>query len=346
MARLSDVPRVIRRVGFFKFTARVWNEVGEDHLLTWGAALAYSWLFSVFPFLIFLLTLVPYLPDNAIEAAKKQIPESLHYYLASNAADAIWDNIRWVIDKPQGGLLSLGLIVTIWAASGGVNMTMTALDRCYEVEKGRGIVKRRVIAIGLTVIVASLVLLVLLLIPIGNLGTKYALKYWDEKGWSYSIWVVYLWNAARYALALTLMFGVVGIMYRYGVAVKQRFRWFSPGAVFTIGVWLLLSFVFRFYVNQFGKESYSRTYGTVGGVAVLLLFFYLDALVLMLGAEINSEIDYEVLGVPRGSLDFTVTPEEMIVERSMPSAPPVGAPPVLGGGELRRGGTQVGGGRT
>ena len=129
------------------------------------------------------------------------------------------------------------------------------------------------------------------------------------------------------------MFAVVGIMYRYGVAIRQRFRLLSPGAVFTIGVWLFLSFAFRWYVNVFGKESYTRTYGTVGGVAVLLLFFYLDALVLMLGAEINCEIDYEVLGVPRGSMDFTVAPERMFEERSLPGsngngvAPP---PPVPG----------------
>ena len=103
-----------------------------------------------------------------------------------------------------------------------------------------------------------------------------------------------------------------------------RFRLIATtvaGAVFTIGVWVLLAFAFRWYVNTFGKYSYNRTYGTVGGVAVLLLFFYLDALVLMIGAEINSEIDYEVLGVERGSRDFTVPRAPMFPEQSQPSAP-------------------------
>jgi len=324
MARMSDIPKVIRRVGFFKFMARIWNEVGEDHLLTWGAALAYSWLFSIFPFMIFLLMLVPYLPHDAIEATRTQVPETLHYYLASNAADAIWENIRWAIDRPQGGLVSVFILVTIWAASGGVNMTMTALDRCYEVEKGRGLVKRRMIALLLTVVVATLILLVLLLIPVGNLATKQMLRHFDEQKWGYSIWVVYLWNAARYVLAGLLMFAVVGIMYRYGVAAKQKWRLITPGSVFTISVWLFLSFAFRWYVNVFGKESYHKTYGTVGGVAVLLLFFYLDALVLMIGAEINSEIDFEVLGVPRGTMDFTLSPEPMFAERSLPMAAGLG----------------------
>ncbi len=321
MAQLSDIPRIIRRVGLISFSRRVWREVSDDHLLTWGAALAYSWLFSIFPFLIFLLTLVPYLPAKAIEASREQIPLILNKYLTDNAAAAIWDNIRWVIDKPQGGLLSIGIVVTLWAASGGINMTMTALDRCYEVEKIRSFIKRRLIAIVMTVVVATMILAVLLLVPIGNLATKLFLEYYNENHWPYSMWIVWAWNIARYGLALVLMFSVIGIMYRFGIAVKQRWRILSPGAVFTIGVWLLLSVVFRWYVDVFGKDSYNRTYGTVGGVAVLLLFFYLDALVLMIGAEINSEIDYELMGLPRGCTDFTICPEPMFADRSQPMAP-------------------------
>ena len=94
---------------------------------------------------------------------------------------------------------------------------------------------------------------------------------------------------------------------------------FLPGAIFTIAIWILLGFAFRWYVNAFAKETYNRTYGTVGGVAVLLLFFYLDALVLMIGAEINSEIDYEILGVERGCRDFTAPPQPMFVEQSQPT---------------------------
>ena len=104
--------------------------------------------------------------------------------------------------------------------------------------------------------------------------------------------------------------------------MKQRFRVFSPGSVFTIAVWILLAFTFKWYVNAFGKDSYNRTYGTVGGVVVLLLFFYLDALVLMIGAEINSEIDYEVLGVERGCRDFTARPHDMSAGTSQPVSAP------------------------
>jgi membrane protein len=325
MARLSDVPVVFRRVGVVTFARRVWREVEDDHLFTWGAALAYSWLFAIFPFLVFLLTLVPLLPQSLIIEAYTRIQVALYDWLAAPAAWTIWENIRRVLDGPPRGLWSVGLLVTIWAASGGVNMTMTALDRCYEIERGRSYFHRRAIAIVITVVVATMIVAVLVLIPVGNAVTHYVIEHWPERSTPIPKGLLWMWNGARYLLAGVLMFTVVAIMYFYGISVKQKWRVFSPGSVFTIGVWILLAFAFRWYVNTFGKDSYNRTYGTVGGVAVLLLFFYLDALVLMIGAEINSEIDYEVLGVERGCRDFTVRPQPGFDELGQ-SQPSAGAP--------------------
>jgi membrane protein len=312
MARLSDVPVVLRRVGVVAFVRRVWREVGDDHLLTWGAALAYSWLFAVFPFFIFLLTLLPYLPDRYISQAKPIIQDFLWTWLPDPSAWTLWQNIEGILERPRTGLLSVGLLVTIWAASGGVNMTMTALDKCYEIERGRGFFRRRLVAISITLLVASMVLAVLVLIPIGTLATHFTVDYWNDHQWYFPRWILWTWNIARYALAGILMFMVVAIVYFYGISVKQKWRVLSPGSVFSIAVWILLGITFRWYVNTFGKENYNRTYGTVGGVAVLLLFFYLDALVLMIGAEINSEIDFEILKIQRGTRDFR--PAEQAVD--------------------------------
>lgn len=320
MARLSDLLPVVRRVGIVTFARRVWTEIQDDHLFTWGAALAYSWLFAVFPFLIFLLTLIPHLPEKVINEAYVQIPDALYAWLPENSAWMLWENIQRVLWEPPKGLLSIGLLITIWAASGGVNMTMTALDRCYEVERGRSFFGRRLWAVLITIVVAVMIIAVLILIPVGNLVTKYTIEYWEQHQWVLPKTILWAWNICRFALAGVLMFTIVAIMYFYGISVKQRWHIFSPGAIFTIGVWILLGLSFRWYVDAFGKDSYNRTYGTVGGVAVLLLFFYLDALVLMIGAEINSEIDYEMLGVERGCRDFTVKPQALFVEQSQPVA--------------------------
>jgi len=225
----------------------------------------------------------------------------------TEAADVIWTNIdHRVTDllQHQGTLLPrlLSLGLALWAASGGMNMTMAALDKCYEVEKGRRFYQQRPVAVGLTLVVALLMILVLTLLPVGTI-----VKHWIEK---YHIRylhegspVLVVFDIVRWTLSLFFMVTVVAVIYYKGPSIRHHFVWLTPGGVFAIVVWLVLGFAFRFYVQKWGK--YNETYGTVGGVVILLLFFYIDALVLLIGAEINSEVDFEVLKVRRGTRDFT-----------------------------------------
>lgn len=305
MARLSDVPRVLSTVGFVGFAKRVWGQVTDDDLFTWAAALAYSWLFAVFPFMIFLLTLLPYLPSQAKVKAKTEIQDMVYRTIPSTeAADTVWNNI----DNNLSNLLHdetvrliprlIGLGLAIWAASGGMAMTMAALDKCYEIEKGRPLYIQRALAMALTIVVAILLILVVSLLPIGTL-----VKTWVEQKYlppGHPLLIIF--DVVRWTLALIFMVAVVAIVYYKGPCIQHRFVLLSPGGAFSILVWITLGFVFRLYVVKYGH--YNRTYGAVGGVAVLLLFFYIDALVLLIGAEIDSEVDFEVLKVRRGTRDF------------------------------------------
>src|SRR5688572_30921122 len=99
MARLSDVPVVIRKVGLWAFLRRVYDQVNEDNLLTWGAALAYSWLFAVFPFMVFLMSLLPYLPANTKDAVQKEMQRMVYEYAPAQAADTIWKNVDTVLNQ-------------------------------------------------------------------------------------------------------------------------------------------------------------------------------------------------------------------------------------------------------
>lgn len=313
MPRLRDLSAAFQSVGVFAFSRRVWNEVSDDNLFTWASALAYSWLFAVFPFLVFLITLLPYLPEEAkvdarqgIMRAITQLPE----HAAITVKDVVEPQLKNILDAPPRGFRTMniiGIFVTLWAAAGGMSMTMSALDRAYDVEKPRKFIRHRSTAVGLTVVVACLILAVIILMPIGTLATRWLSdQIARNKAWLPDIllktWVLYLWNISRYVLALLLMFMAVGVLYRFGPNVRQRWRLITPGSVFTIMVWLVLGIVFRLYVDKFGR--YNQTYGAVGGVAILLLFFYIDALVLLIGAEINSEVDFEVHKIPRGTRDF------------------------------------------
>lgn len=300
MARLRDVAPVLESFGTWAFLKRVWQQVNEDGIFVWASALAYSWLFACFPFLIFLMSLVPLLPLHTQKTASNVVADVVHHTLPAKAVPIIMDNIDAVMNSPgRKGLLSIGLIVTLWAASGGMSMTMAALDQCYDIEHGRPYYKQRPMAIALTIVVTIFVLAVLVLMPIGTLVEQWL----QSRGHLVGRVSAWAFDLARYGLAMVLMLAILAVTYYFGPSIRQKFQPISPGAVFSICIWVLLDLAFRFYIDRFGR--YEKTYGTVGGVAILLLFFYIDALVLLIGAEINSEIDFEILGVPQGSKDFT-----------------------------------------
>ena len=299
MPSLADVAKVHRSIGLPQLARRVWNEVAEDNLFAWAAALAYSWLFAAFPFLIFLMSLLPYLPGSTRTAAEHELGVFARQTMPDQAADTLLKNVADILSQPRTGLLGVGLLFTLWGASGGLNMTITALDRCYEVDRGRPFYKQRPVAMGLTLCVATLVIVLMILLPIGTFAIKWLVSHSHPYVHTSLFWT---WRILRYPMALLVMFTIVHVVYHYGPSIRQRFHFITPGAVFSVVVWLLLAFAFRLYVNKFGR--YNETYGAVGGVAILLLFFYIDAAVLLVGAEINSEIDFEVLRVPRGSRDF------------------------------------------
>jgi len=220
------------------------------------------------------------------------------------------DRIHNLLDERPKGVLSIGLLLTVWAASGGMAMTINALDKAYDLEKPRPFYRSRGLAIVLTFAVAVLLLMVVVALPIATTVRTFVENFMLHMDPPRSIpgWAYFAFDSARYAIALVCMFMALALLYNFGPAVKQRFRVLTPGAVFCVIVWLLLGALFRLYVNTFGK--YEQTYGPVGGVVILLLNFYLDAAVLLIGAEINSEIDFIAYNVKPGCRDFRGKPWE------------------------------------
>ncbi|MBC8106082.1 MAG: YihY/virulence factor BrkB family protein [Anaerolineae bacterium] len=309
MARMREVPHVLRSIGVFTFIKRVWHQLGDDAVFTWASALAYSWLFAIFPFLIFMLSLVPLMPERFKDTVRMQVPDLINRTVPSEAAAKIIlteaDKLLEADNQSEKTafktLLSFGLLLTIWGASGGMAMTMSALDKAYDIEKSRRYVKHRLVAIMITIIVATMVIFVMILMPLGTATINWLVRHAADLHIPIRTWALVLVNIVRYAIALMLLFAITATIYHFGPNLKQRFRIVTPGAVFSITVWLILGALFRLYIGKFGGEqTYSKTYGTVAGLVILLLFFYIDALVLLIGAEINSEIDFAVAGIASG----------------------------------------------
>jgi membrane protein len=331
MARLRDVPHVLRTVGPIKFALRVWRQGSEDRLMTWASALAYAWLFAVFPFFIFLMTLVPYLPDK-VKASTQHEMKQLVYMFPEQGAKAIWEVEQHLLNAPPGSvwLRVVGIVLALWSASGGMAVTMNALNRCYELEVDRPWFRHRALAALLTIVVATLILLVVLLLPIGGIAKRFIIRQEIPHLHEGAPWII-AFDIARWALAIPFMISILTVLYHFGPYVKHRFHWLTPGAVFCIGVWVALGLAFKFYVEKFA--DYNKTYGTVGGAVVMLLMFYIDAAVLLWGAELNSEIDFEVLKIRRGARNFIPVEEKVEaqgpVEPDRPAPEPEPRPPVL-----------------
>lgn len=355
MARLKDIKHVWSEVGPWSFSQRVFRQMMRDNLPIWSAALAYSWLLAVFPFLIFCLSMLPLLPERigsvAIKPDRKTIerfidavlvtgedpleaaeggapePEDVQIPLAPAAqqdpagtqptdvqpeqpgvqpapiTSAIGDIIDRILSEHNARLAVISLLVALFAASGGMAMTMAGLDKCYDVrdDHRRPIWRARPMAMLLTVLVAGFILTAVILIPVGDAILGFA----SRQGFGGYRIVGFLWltSPLRYALGLLLLLGTLALVYRLGPSVRTRLRLLSPGSIFCVTMWVVTAVGFRVYLGYFGAaENYAKTYGAVAGVAVLMLLFYLNALFLLLGAEINAEIDFIKLGIRSGPL--------------------------------------------
>jgi membrane protein len=296
MASLRDVGPVMRSVGAWTFTKRVITQVNQNNLFVWASALAYSWLFAIFPFFILLLTLVPCLPQHARDSALRDITHFVADTLGK-AAPTINDNIKSLFQQTRRGWLGISLILSLWISSGGMSMTMSALDQVYDLKNSRPFYKQRPIAMLLTLFVTFLVILVFLLLPVGT-AAQHIVNYYHP----FNPLITWGFDIFRYAVSVLLMLCIVAMIYHFGPAIRHPLTFFSPGSVFSVLVWVLLDVLFRIYIDKYAR--YDQTYGTVGGAAILLFFFYIIAVVLLVGGEINSEIDLEITKLPRGSNDF------------------------------------------
>lgn len=269
-----------------ELSRRVWHEMSADNVTGYAAQLAYYFLFSLFPFFLFLAALIGYLP---IPDLMQKIMGSLAGVMPGDAMKLVQDTVLELVTNQKGGLLSFGIIVALWSASGAVSAITDSLNRAYGVTEGRPFWKVRGIALGLTVALAVLLIVGILLLMFGpTLGNVIAAKV----GLSHAFEIA--WNIARWPLVLFSMIFAVALVYYYAPDVEQEWKWITPGSVFAVLGWVAVSALFAFYVDNFG--SYSKTYGSIGAVIVLLTWMYLTGLFLLLGGEINSEIEHAAAG--------------------------------------------------
>jgi len=270
-----------RGLALAEVLTRALKRFAEHDMATYAAALAYHVLFSLFPFLIFLIALLGFL----------RVPkffEWLRLQAATVLPAQALEGVNGAIDQiqqPQGGLLSFGIIVALWSASAGVRATMNALNVAYGVAEGRPAWKLYLFSVLYTVGLAALLILATALMVVGPQVTQ-----WLGDRVGLGMVAVTLWNVLRWPVAILLLTVTVALIYYVTPDVEQKLRFITPGSLLAVTVWIAASLGFAAYVQNFA--DYSATYGSVGAIIVLLFYFYISAAILLLGAEVNATIEH------------------------------------------------------
>ena len=271
----------LSRLPWKDFAKDLYKQIFEDQVFNGAAALGFYLTLAIFPALIFLLSLLPYLPVPNLDDA---IMDLLRRGLPQEAATLLEGTVRRIASERQGGLLSFGFLAMLWAASTGMYAVMQQLNITYNVKEARPFLKARTTAILLTLLFSALIISVFALIVMGGF-----VQDWLAELVGRNRTLLVSFTLARWGIILAALLFGVALIYYLAPNTQQPFRWITPGSVFAVAVLLLASLAFRVYIENFA--DYEAMYGAIGAVIVLMLWFYVAGLVLLIGSEINVVVE-------------------------------------------------------
>lgn len=258
------------------------QEIAKDSLVNKASSLAYNFMLAIFPGIIFVFTLIPYIP---IDGFQDQLISLLELALPLNAYEAIKSTLEEIIKKQNGGLLSFGFFAALFFATNGVNNLMQAFNKSSLIIENRGWFKQRLVAINLTFLMFFALMIGLTIITVGNFMVtlvKQELEFRD------SFWI-HLANLLRWLILVAVYFITISILYRYGPAHTKKWKLFSPGSWLATILAILTFWGFSYYINNFG--NYNKLYGSIGTLIVIMIWLYLNSLIILIGFELNASIE-------------------------------------------------------
>lgn len=258
---------------------RVYDGYNRHDISAWATFLAFTFLLSIFPTFIVIAATGAYL-----DVTPSQVLALVGRFAPKEAIVLLQGSINEVLKFKSAGLISLGAFLAIWSASGGILAVTRALNHAYEVQEDRGFFRLHLTALFLLFTAGSIVFSNLLLITLGHLVSDW-LSANVPGGF---VWAL-LWDVARWVVQVLLAFLMMSLLYYFAPAASKRWEWISPGSLVAVVLWILISAAFSLYVQNFG--SYSKTYGSLGAVIILMLWFQYTGLSILIGGEINAQIE-------------------------------------------------------
>jgi membrane protein len=305
---------------------RTLKKTASDDAQGLASQLAYYFFLALFPALLCILAIASFFP---LQNFTDDVARMLSPFAPREMIDVISQEMRRIAQGQHGGLFTIGFLGALWSSSSAMTAVISAMNRAYDIDESRPWWKVRLVAVVLTIGLSLLIVVAFMLVVAGpQLADLLArhLGFGPVFAWT--------WKILQWPLVFMMVAVAIGLIYRFAPDAEQEWVWITPGSLAATSLWFLGSLAFRFYVVYFG--NYEATYGAIGGIILLLLWFYLSGLVIVIGAEMNAEIEHaspwgkapgeKVAGVRK---KIGVAAARAYHERPDPQPVPTPRPPVV-----------------
>jgi len=271
------------RVPLYHVILFILKEAKEDKLTTRANSVAYSLFLAIFPGILFLFTLLPLIP--IVQDYTLMLDKNSQNLLPASTHDYLFGIIKDITSIKREGLLSLGVFLALFFSSNGMLTLMYGFDKSYEnTFLYRSYLKKRLIALALTLVLILLFIIVLVVLVLGD-----QILQWIDNSFNIPVTLLFLTSTLfRWVLGIALIYTGISLIYRYGPSMYRKTRFINLGAIMATFLFIGITFIFSFAINKFGR--YNELYGSLGALIVTMVWFQINAFILLVGFELNASI--------------------------------------------------------
>jgi membrane protein len=258
------------------------QEIKREAILNKASSLAYNFMLAIFPGIIFLFTLIPYIP---VDNFQERLMELLQLVIPNEAYAAVESTLEDIIKKQNGGLMSFGFLLATFFSTNGIVNLMRAFNKSSLSRENRSWGRRRLIALGLSFAIITALSASIAVFTIAGMVIAYLKSHISyDLSWFWTLVI----KTSRWVILFAFYFLMVSLLYKYGPSVSRRWKLFSPGATLATILAILTFSGFAYYINNF--NAYNKLYGSIGTIIVMMIWMYLNSLILLIGFELNASI--------------------------------------------------------
>lgn len=277
-------------LSLYKFIKIFLHNIDEDDILDRSNGVAFNFIMAIFPAVIFVFTLIPYISAYFPSINQENIMSFISDVLPPSMANEVSGTIQDIVKNQRGGLLTFGFLFSLYMATNGMMALIRTFNSCYRTVEKRGMFRMRITSFLLTLMLAAALLVAVLLLVVGQIAIDYIIANGDLLYIDLSDYTIYFLFVLRFVVIFILFFVVISCIYYFGPSVHYNWNFFSIGSILATLGGLAISYGFSYYITHFG--TYNKVYGSIGVLIALMIWIQLLAIVLLFGYEVNASLHY------------------------------------------------------